>query len=195
MRLWWWWWKRWRRRRDYGDGSGACLNCWLLNFVLVLVSRRFSRLWSLVVLLVVDRWWWCWRRRFFSSSSLSIICAVGLRLLVWFVVWKTERDKDTAKKRKEKKGIVVRKRRKCVCVRGYPTKSYRERTSEMNCFPITYKNSYSEVSVCLSFFFSCFDYLLFSKGIARERKQSQIIYFLSLSCSSYSFFISCSHHF
>jgi hypothetical protein len=111
MRLWWWW----KRRRDYGDSSGACLNCWLLNFVLVLVSRRFSRRWSLVVVLVVDRWWWwCCRRRFFSSPSLSIICAVGLRLLLWFVVWNTERDKDTAKK-KEKEIKNCRKKEKKVC--------------------------------------------------------------------------------
>ncbi len=112
MRLWWWW-KR-KRRRDYDDSSSACLNCWLLNFVLV----RISRCSSLVVVLVVDRWWWwCWRRRFFSSLSVSIICAVGLRLLLWFVVWKTERDKDSAtKKKKEKEKRNCRKKEKKVCM-------------------------------------------------------------------------------
>jgi hypothetical protein len=46
-----WWRNRRRRRRDYDDSSGTCLNWWLLNFVLVLVSRR----WNFVVMLVVDR--------------------------------------------------------------------------------------------------------------------------------------------
>ncbi len=116
MRLWWWW-KRRRRRRDYDNSNSACLNCWLLNFVLVLVSRRFSSRWRPVVVLVVDRWWWCWRRRFFSSSSLSIICTVGLRLLLWFVVWKIERDKGTAKKKRErKKGLSKEKKRRRKCV-------------------------------------------------------------------------------
>ena len=130
IRLWWRWWnsnsrrrkrrrrRRGRRRRDYDDSSRTCLNCWLLNFVLV----RISCCWSLVLVLVVDRWWWwCWRHRFFSSSSLSIICAVGLRLLLWFVVWKIERDKDPAKKRKNRKKErncwkkeTEREKRKCV---------------------------------------------------------------------------------
>ena len=108
----WWWWKR-RRRRDYDDSSSACLNCWLLNFVLV----RISRCSSLVVVLVVDRWWWCWRRRFFSSSSFSIICTVGLRFLLWFVVWKTERDKDLVReKEKEKRNCRKKEKKVCVCV-------------------------------------------------------------------------------
>jgi len=111
MRLWWWW-KR-KRRRDYDDSSSACLNCWLLNFVLV----RISRCSSLVVVLVVDRWWWwCWRRRFFSSLSVSIICAVGLRLLLWFVVWKTERDKDSAKKKGERKKELSKEGKESVYV-------------------------------------------------------------------------------
>ena len=103
----------------------VCLICWLLNFVGMLNMSRCEKL-------VVDRWcwrrwWWWWRRRrrlrLFSLSSLSIICTIGLRLLLWFLSWKTERkekrERERARKRereRKKKGNARKMEKESVVI-------------------------------------------------------------------------------
>jgi len=154
----------------------------------------FPVVFLVVVVLVVDRWWWCWwwcwRPRFFSSSLFSIICAVGLRLLLWFVVWKIERDKDTAQKKterergKKEKGNCRRKRKESV--RGYPTRvPVKERARWASFLSHTIIHIYESIDIFsffLSFFFSyffffvyVFHYLNHSRKKNRKKKKKIMI--------------------
>ena len=125
----------------------VCLICWLLNFVGMLNMSRCEKL-------VVDRWcwrrWWWWRRRrrlrLFSLSSLSIICTIGLRLLLWFLSWKTERkekrERESAQARerereseKEKRKEMLERWKKKVWL-SHQKKSYGKRTPMMSFFSL-----------------------------------------------------------
>ena len=61
-----------------------------------------------------------------QRHSQSYVRSLDLRLLLWFVIWKTQRDNTHTERESEKrkrKKLSNERKRKCVCVCGYPAKS------------------------------------------------------------------------